>query len=380
MSQHCLPFILLVVVLSQIPVPASCQEEQATIIGKWVIAKRDRVTMKVDGNLVQNAEVDFSSMLVVEVDGEWVNSGSGRFIQRIDLVTPEEAIPYFTAILESNPQNTDALQRRSTAYFYSGDTQKQIADMTALIKLRPSAYNYTVRAYARKRNGDYAEAIADYGEAIRLDPRNSHLFMSRATTLDAKGDHVKASPDHNEAIRLAPKSQWPYRNRAAHYELLGEIDKADGDLAKAAELSEAYWKAGIALLRARFYLRHDQNSRAEEAVNDAAEIVRMNPKNDEAMNDLARLRATSPVATFRDAKSALELAKRVCQQSEFNNPSFIETLAAAHAENGDFQQAINIQQQAIRMRAGPAKKRSLERLKLYETQKPLREDKFGDDE
>ena len=53
--------------------------------------------------------------------------------------------------------------------------------------------------------GDYDRAIADYDEAIRLDPRYAVAYYNRGVAYCDKGDYDRAIADYNEAIRLDPK-------------------------------------------------------------------------------------------------------------------------------------------------------------------------------
>ena len=59
---------------------------------------------------------------------------------------------------------------------------------------------------------DYDKAIADYNEAIRLDPR-FHRLPQPGRCLDVKKDYDKAIADYTEAIRLDPKDAVAYNNR-----------------------------------------------------------------------------------------------------------------------------------------------------------------------
>ena len=59
----------------------------------------------------------------------------------------------------------------------------------------------------------YDKAIADYGEAIRLEPKFAWASNNRGLAWSAKGVYDKAIADYGEAIRLEPKFAWASNNR-----------------------------------------------------------------------------------------------------------------------------------------------------------------------
>ena len=63
---------------------------------------------------------------------------------------------------------------------------------------------YDNRGLIWQEKGDLDKAIADYTEAIRLDPKYAMAYDSRGRRLGTKGDLDKAIADFNEAIRLDP--------------------------------------------------------------------------------------------------------------------------------------------------------------------------------
>ena len=70
-------------------------------------------------------------------------------------------------------------------------------------------------------NGSYDRAIADYTQAIRLNPNIRDVFYNRAYAYTAKHDYDKAIADYAEAIRRAPATPglilaavWPTKPRA----------------------------------------------------------------------------------------------------------------------------------------------------------------------
>ena len=69
------------------------------------------------------------------------------------------------------------------------------------------------------------------------------------------------------------------------------------------------------------------------------------------------------------------MATLACEATKFGNPTMIDTLAAAHAEAGDFSQAIKYQQMALSSDSLSAEARAQmrDRLGLYQRQMPYRE-------
>ena len=103
--------------------------------------------------------------------------------------------------------------------------------------------------------------------------------------------------------------------------------------------------------------------------------LKIDPTDGWALNGLARLVATCPDSKYRNGKLAVELATRACERVQWTVPSFMDTLAAAYAEAGDFQSAVCLEREAVAsLRAGdPNQAAFRERLRLYENKKPCRD-------
>jgi len=92
-------------------------------------------------------------------------------------------------------------------------------------------------------------------------------------------------------------------------------------------------------------------------------------------NNKAWLLATCPVAEIRSGQQALVHAKKACELTEFQNYMYVDTLAAAYAETGDFEQAVMYQQTAVELTQAntPGRDSIIQRVALFESKRAFRE-------
>ncbi len=113
----------------------------------------------------------------------------------------------------------------------------------------------------------------------------------------------------------------------------------------------------------------------ENAVADFTEAIRQDPEDAAAYTARAWVWATSPDAKARDGPRAFASATRGCELTGWKDADALGALAAAHAECGDFDQAVKREEEALALspkddQAHPA---GLARLALYKDKKPYRE-------
>jgi tetratricopeptide (TPR) repeat protein len=173
--------------------------------------------------------------------------------------------------------SAQALAESAIAAFGRKEYDKAIADYTQAIRIDPKfATAYSNRASAYGMKGDYDKAIADYTKAIELNPDIRDIYYNRGNAYFDKGDNDKAMADYNQAIRinpnLAPNLALAYVNRGLAYEAKGDHDRAIAIYNQAMQLhpntAEAYGNRGIA------YQKKGDHDRAMADYNQA---IRINP-------------------------------------------------------------------------------------------------------
>ena len=213
------------------------------------------------------------------------------------------------------------------------ESDKDTKAWTEAIKRDPKkARAHANRGRALINSGQFDGAIKELTEAVRLDPTDAETYASRGSAWFSKGDLDKAIRDYSTAIWQDPKHVASYISRASAWAGKGEFEKA---------------------------------------VNDYIEAIRLDPKSATAYNDYAWLRATCPDAHYRDGLGAIADATTACELTAWKHGYFIDTLAAACAEAGQFSNAIRWQELAVAFVPKDAQLRK--HLELYRTGVPCRD-------
>ena len=110
------------------------------------------------------------------------------------------------------------------------DYNKAVADFTEAIQLNPDyAGAYRHRGNAHYYESEHDKAIADFSEAIRIEPENPASYYSRGVKYSRLGKYKRAVTDFSEAIRLETTNPLVYLLRGYVYHEQGEAEKAKAD-------------------------------------------------------------------------------------------------------------------------------------------------------
>jgi len=111
-----------------------------------------------------------------------------------------------------------------------------IAQFTQAIRLDPTdPFSYWWRGTSYYDLGQYQQAIQDFDQAIQLDPTFASSYSMRALSYYDLGLYQQAIQGYEQAIRLDPTS-LRYRGRGISYYHLGQYQRAIQDLDQAIQL------------------------------------------------------------------------------------------------------------------------------------------------
>lgn len=246
------------------------------------------------------------------------------------------AIPLFTEVTRRRPKFSAAYNYRALCYHATKQNRLALVDFEKAIELSPAspiAYYNRGRLHFGERN--YREAIADFNASLARGPRRPPTLISRGAAYRFLGEDGNAFADFAEAIQLAPNDASGYMARGKAYGDIGEFAKEHAEYRKAIEVE---------------------------------------PENSRGHNGLAWLLSTCPQVEFRDGRKAIEYATNACKLSGWTNFAHLDTLAAAYAEAGEFDQAVQWQTQCLEEKSISEEMlaEAKARLALYQAKTPYR--------
>lgn len=318
--------------------PSAAGEYQ---VGDQIVVIREHVLTGAGQSVTNKVEPGF--VLTIEAikdDLLRVTNGRSGWLDKSDAIPFNSgALDRFTEMIAAAPNDPQLYRARGIVHGKLGRHEKAIEDFTRAIQIKPDAMSYHSRGNVYRNIDEFDRAIADFTQTLRLD-NNTVTLSARAGAWLFKGEYDKAIDDYNEALRLDSKHSFPYLGRG---------------------------------------MAHAKRADYESAIADFNMMMRLDPRFFKSYRELALLLATCPNPRIRDGKRAVEQATKACELSGWKDASAFNALAAAYAEAGDFEKAIQWQNKAIEQPSGAvdgAAKRDRsnygDRLALYRAGKPCR--------
>lgn len=221
--------------------------------------------------------------------------------------------------------------------------------------------------------GNYAAAISDLNEAVKLNPSDVWALVQRGETYRQQGDCDKALASYDQAIQLDPENAWAIVLKGETYRQLGRFEQALMEFQKATEKDPENAWAVVLQSEAHRQMRHFQEAlagfdRAVELAPDYAfaithrgEAYRQMGKVERALDDFNRALELDPNFTWawvlrgeaRRQRGQIEMALEDLSRAielDPEDPWPIVLRGEAHRQSGHMQQALADYDRAIELR------------------------------
>jgi tetratricopeptide (TPR) repeat protein len=337
-------------------------------VNKKIIVTKAGAEMKTPQGVVWRSYLG-EVFTVTLTNGEWlwINEKSGWLWEK-EAVQFDSAIEEISQRIKTAP-TAENYHLRGVAFLAHQKYDNAIADFTESLRKTPrNAGALNNRGQASYLLGNYRDAIKDYSAATLIDPKNFLVLNNRALSYIETEEYPLALADLQAALKLVPEYPEALNNRGIVHQKMNKLDEAIADFTAALKIDPKYVDA----LGNRAYA-HQLKNDYPKAIADLENAMKLNPLAYEAINDLAWLLATAKEPTVRSPARSLELAARACEMAGYQQWNTLDTLAAAHAENGEFDKAAEWLGTAIANAPEKEKARLQGHLELVMAKMPIRQ-------
>jgi Flp pilus assembly protein TadD len=317
---------------------------------------------------VEEARVQFQEAARCNPSSVEAHTHLGFMLNRLGRI--DEARAQFEEALRINPASVEAHNNLGVIL----DNQGRLGEAGAQFKeaLRHDPRHPTARDNLRTillRQGRTEEARAHLEETLRYNANDAGAHDQLGSLLFEVGKVQEASDHFAEALRIDPKNADAHCNLGIVLLRQGKLKEARDEFDEALRLKPnhagAHNHLGLVLSR---------QGRIAEAMEQWTLALRIDPNKAEVDNNRAMVWAAAGEAKYRDGRRAVAAATHACELTGWKNASFLDTLAAASAEAGDFDSAVKWQSAAIDLLTDERRKQSFRsRLQLYQARQPYRE-------
>ena len=291
--------------------------------------------------------------------------GQVRLLQKNSAAALED----FDAAFEAGLSDTGELD------FLRGQALQLEQDYPHALRMFQAAISRKHRmAEAHRHRGEIFLLLRDWGmaelelsTAIKLDPELAEAYLMRSRMFGYRRLFPDAIHDCTQAIVCNINAPQPYVERARLLAISGLIPEAIQDYTEALRLDPD--NADVRTARDELWILTGNFAALQS---DIRQQGLRNPLNPEQRDRQAWFLATCPDPSLRRRARAAEIARKNVEQTQSENLTFVQTLAAAMAEIGEFPEAIRLQHSVIRRSQGEEHELATQRLQLYETEQPLR--------
>lgn len=136
----------------------------------------------------------------------------------------------WTHVLKNYDKTPLPFRNRANYRRDQGMIDQALQDYNSALALKADGALYNSRAKLYFNLKKYPEAMADYNQAIALDPTKGEMFINRGAVFALTGRMQEALLDFNKGLELDPDHANGFKNRSLIYQELGQWENAIKDI------------------------------------------------------------------------------------------------------------------------------------------------------
>lgn len=286
----------------------------------------------------------------------------------------QKADYYFSKYLEFDPDSYEIYNDLGLALLRQGDIDKALIKLEKAIELKPDfseGYYNLGTAYAYQRKLD--EAVHNWNKALILnyyDPATVHVNLAEALIFQGKID--QAIYHWDEALETDPDNTKIMVDLAGALIKKGKLNDAQGHLMKSLDINPNQPVCCNIIAE----LLYTQGNTADSMMYWQRALT-LQPDWPSVLNNLAWIMAVHRDKNIRNPAQAVKYAQKACILTDYKNPESLDTLSAAFAAAGQFENAIETAHKAKILLLKPDQQGKVndinERIKLFEAGRPYQE-------
>jgi tetratricopeptide (TPR) repeat protein len=249
------------------------------------------------------------------------------------------------------PANRDYLDGLAMALHQIGDSDGARREYDECLSLDPGNYDcHRGMTNLLENEGDLEGAVAEYRRELAINPGFTQERLELARVLQSTGDSKRAFAECEEILDRdhdADQSWDVFCDAQAHHRMgyillaQGSAEDAVGEfriaVATVPELQWFHYGLGEAL---------DKAGASDQAEREFRDLLREDPENAAANNEMAWFYATAKDPRYRNPKAALELAQKAVAASGGRWPNIVDTQAEAYYVNHRLAEALTTEKKA----------------------------------
>ena len=287
-----------------------------------------------------------------------------------------EALEHYREAVRLKPDHAIAHNNLANALADSQRLPEAIEHYEKAVRLKPDyAKAHNNLANSLTKVGRPSEAVEHYQAVLRTQPNDPLAHSNLAGVLMNLGSLAEAVEHYQQALKLDPQSAETRNNLAVALLKSDRLPEAIDQFQQASrlnpELVDVQYNLGKALAKA---------GRIREAIEHGRKAIRLAPDQARVYRFVAWLMATHESADGGNPEQAVELAERACILTDRRDPMCLDTLAAAYASAGRFDEAVATSSEAWRHAEGAGASLAEDihvRLQLYRDRRTYREPVVG---